>query len=352
MNILIIVSSLSYGGAEKQVVEDAGLLSRNHHVTILAFADGPLSGLIDSGVQLLIRKRDGYLKTVFRLLGILKKNRIDLIHAHLYAPMVISALAGKLAGVPVVWNFHSHAYENSLKGKIIHKLAAKLSSVKKILFPATELQTYYEQRGYAFPGKKCIPGYNSGQENDGSRENSEVNPFFKIGYVGRVIPLKQLHLLPELATFLHKNNSPPFEIHIVGDGAELSRIKSRAMESGNSECFWFHGFRKDTLSFYRRFDFFVLPSSEEVLSLSLIDAGLSGLPAVAFNVGGNHEIVIDQITGILAENTQDFFGAVLELMNDTERYKKMGNAARQHCLKYFSPEARLNFLETLYAELI
>ena len=152
-NILIFVSSLNFGGAEKQAVEDCNLLSEEHQVFVLTFKNGPLSEQLKPSVNLIIIRKRNYLRNVLKIASLIRKYKISIIHAHLYAPMILAAFAGKLTHVPVIWNFHSHAYENSFKGKLLHKYTGRLSSVKAILFPATELEKYYELKGYNFEKK-------------------------------------------------------------------------------------------------------------------------------------------------------------------------------------------------------
>ena len=58
MNVLILISSLSFGGAEKQAVIDANLLSEGHTVFLGTFKDGPLKGQLRSDVKHILIKKD------------------------------------------------------------------------------------------------------------------------------------------------------------------------------------------------------------------------------------------------------------------------------------------------------
>jgi L-malate glycosyltransferase len=352
LNILIVVSSLSFGGAEKQVIEDANLLCQANSVYVLTFREGPMGKLLDPTVNLVLIPRKDYFTTTFKVASILRRYSIDVVHAHLFAPMVLSAFAGKLTGIPVIWNFHSHAFENSLKAKTLHKYASRLSSVKRILFPALELDSYYQSEGYGFSREKCMLAYNSGQDNGSWQlKNRQNKPEpIHIGFIGRIIPLKRIHLLAELAQFLIDNGVQKFMIDIVGDGPELENLVQTVKVKNLESYVTFHGFQQDTLKYYRLFDIFAFSSGEEVLSLSLIDAGLSGIPAVAFDVGGNHEIITDGVTGYLVDTNITFFQKILTLINDDSLMQKLGSAARSECLSKFSPRARYDFLSSLYAQ--
>lgn len=354
MNILILVSSLNFGGAEKQVVEDANFLCNDNKVTVLAFEEGPLLGLLSSNVNFILIKNRNYHTTPFSIASIIKKKKIAIIHAHLYAPMIISGIAGQLSNTPVIWNFHSHAYENSWKGKLIHRLVSKFGSVKKILFPASELENYYAKEGYGFNKKKCAIAHNSGQKVELTKAYATENTtkVVQLGFIGRVVPLKRIEILIELAQFLLKKSVNNFKIVVVGDGSELNNLIQMADERNLSDYMDFVGFQSDTLSFFRNFDIFAFPSREEVLSLSLIDAGLSSLPSVAFDVGGNEEIVNHNSTGYLVKTKGEFFNRCLDLIRQPELRKRLGINARIECLEKFSPQTRLKYLTNLYEQFI
>jgi glycosyltransferase involved in cell wall biosynthesis len=354
LNILITISSLAYGGAEKQALEDANMLCENNKVFILTFASGPLKEQVSKSIQLTVFERSDYLIASRKMASFIRANQISIVHAHLYAPMVIAAIAGKICDIPVIWNFHSHAYENSFKARILHKYTARLSSVKRIIFPANELMNYYALEKYSFPKKKIIVGYNSGQKVDlkSFSDLTSENETITLGFIGRIIPLKRVHLLVNLAKFLLNRNYNNFKIDIVGDGTELETLVHSVKENNLESYISFHGFKEDTLSYHRRFDIFAFPSEEEVLSLSLIDAGMNGVASVAFNVGGNHEIINNNHTGFLVDSQEQFFEKIFELMQNSTLRNQFGGKAREECISKFSPSARLKFLTNLYEGLL
>jgi len=63
----------------------------------------------------------------------------------------------------------------------------------------------------------------------------------------------------------------------------------------------FVGYEKDPLKYYKLFDFVILPSVSEGASYNIIESISLGIPVVASNVGGNHELIEDNKTGILFE---------------------------------------------------
>ena len=352
MKIAIIISSLKFGGAEKQAIVDAELLAKDHQVLFIAFQDGPLREQLPKSVEFIQLKKTNYFSTAKKLVEITKSKKIDVIHAHLFAPMVISSIATLLGGAPVIWNFHSHAYGDGKSVKLVHGLVSKLSGVKKILFPANELREYYQSEKFNFPQNKEMIFFNSGQFQDRQSYNTPEVEEVIIGFVGRIVPLKRVHLLVQLAYELKLDGISNFKISIVGDGPTLPEIKAEAKRKGVQDLINFHGFQSDTHKYYKRFSIFTLPSEEEVLSLSLIDAQLIGLPCVAFNVGGNADVIENGKSGFIVENERAFMDRLKELILDKELRQKMGRRAIDQSTDKFSQKARAENLENLYKSIV
>jgi len=98
-----------------------------------------------------------------------------------------------------------------------------------------------------------------------------------------------------------------------------------------SSCCAFTGFQKDVGKFLKSFDIFVMPSKEEGLGTSVLDAQAVGLPVVATTAGGLPEMIENRVNGILVEpqNPLQLSSAILDLaLNPSER-QNMGRKARE-----------------------
>lgn len=342
--IAFIVSSLNYGGAERQTVNDANLLSENNEVFLITFYEGPQKSLINKSVKYIKIEKKGYFKTAFELKKILLQNDIKIIHSSLFASMIISAIASLFVNVKVIWHFHSHEYDLPVFAKIAFIICSRFRNIKVISFVSKELSTELTKRFYFPESKNCII-YNSGNvELLKIKKSSEK---IIIGYVGRIVGIKRVHYLPEVADYLQSKFIKGFEIRIVGDGDKLESIKEDVNERNLSDYFRFFGFREDIQYFYEKFDMFILPSEEECLSVSLIDAGLSGIPSLAFDVGGNSEIVINGETGYIVNSLELLKEKSLELIKNGNLRNKLGEKAGIHCRNNFSKEIRKQKIEEL-----
>ncbi len=83
-------------------------------------------------------------------------------------------------------------------------------------------------------------------------------------------------------------------------------------------------------------DLVVLPSLSEGMPAAIIEAGLNGVPTVAYSVGGVSEVIEHGITGLLVRPRDEtgFAQAVAALLVDSSRRTAMGEAARSRYRKF------------------
>jgi glycosyltransferase involved in cell wall biosynthesis len=95
---------------------------------------------------------------------------------------------------------------------------------------------------------------------------------------------------------------------------------------------------------------FVLPSLAEGISNTLLEAMASGLPIIATNVGGNPELVVDKITGLLvpAGDPASLAAALGELFADPARAAELGQAGCARVKTEFSIDSMMNAYLSLY----
>jgi L-malate glycosyltransferase len=124
-----------------------------------------------------------------------------------------------------------------------------------------------------------------------------------------------------------------YHLIIVGDGPLRSPLEEQARRLDLVNRVHFLGRRNDVPRLLAAADIFVLSSRTEGMPGVLVEAGLAGLPSVAFDVGGVAEVVEHGVTGLIsaAGDLTGFVGALADLCHDPDARARMGNAARQRC---------------------
>ncbi|HEV3070488.1 MAG TPA: glycosyltransferase family 4 protein [Solirubrobacteraceae bacterium] len=106
----------------------------------------------------------------------------------------------------------------------------------------------------------------------------------------------------------------------------------------------------DVNSALSRWSIFVLPSRQEAFPLATLEAMSSGLPVIASDVGGLSEQIVDGETGTLipAEDPTALAAAIMDLLDDPARRRRLGNAARRRVAEFFTYQRQAEGLHKAY----
>jgi len=141
-----------------------------------------------------------------------------------------------------------------------------------------------------------------------------------------------------------------WKLTLAGDGSERNACIQEAKRLGIDDRVDFPGLLEDPTSLYQNCDIAIHASGKESLPNALVEAQMSGLPVIAYDVGGVSETFAQNISGLLIDHgNQEAFAASLEkLITDTDLRQRMSAAAREYAQKNFSSEAQMQaYLELL-----
>jgi phosphatidylinositol alpha 1,6-mannosyltransferase len=147
----------------------------------------------------------------------------------------------------------------------------------------------------------------------------------RLGFVGRITPEKGVRLLAEIERELLRRGMKEFRIVIVGDGSEVQWLRENMTHAE------FPGVLRgeDLAGAYADMDLFVFPSRTDTFGNVIQEAAASGVPSVVTNEGGPQHLVIHGATGYVTSSDDEFVGKTVELIQNRELLKKMGDAARE-----------------------
>jgi glycosyltransferase involved in cell wall biosynthesis len=130
---------------------------------------------------------------------------------------------------------------------------------------------------------------------------------------------------------------------IAGQGELEEQLKRSIIENNLSSNIKLLGYRNDVAELLTAADIFVMPSLNEALGYSILEAMASGKPVVASSVGGIPEVITDGEDGILTVpgDAESLSNAIYSLMSDKAARKRMGEACRQKVNKTFLVEDML-----------
>lgn len=136
---------------------------------------------------------------------------------------------------------------------------------------------------------------------------------------------------------------------IGGDGPYLDRFK-QVIQINEIDNVIFLGKCNNVSDILISSDIFVFPSLHENLSNSLLEACSAGLACIATRVGGNSEIIEDNLSGLLIEvNDPTHLASKIKLLlNNKDLRHKLGENARIRMEQLFSSESTLSSIDNLY----
>ncbi|MCK5595328.1 glycosyltransferase [bacterium] len=370
INILQIISSKdAIGGAQEHTrILCAGLNKDRYRVVVVTRPGSIVSHYREQGFEVVpVELRDNPGST-FKLLGIIKRYKIHIIHTHNMLADRRGCVAGWLGRVPVVVTtihtlMNTNRFGEQKRGTSIYQYNFLLKHVSKKIIALSKEVKRHTQKELNLGDDRISLIHNA---SDLSKLNKIVNKQEKkkefgidedccvVGTVGRLVELKGYPYLVKAAALILKKFPEKLKFLIVGDGYMSHELKTLAKDLGIADKIIFAGQRRDVSEILHILDIFVLPSYYEGLPRSIIEAQACGVAVVATNVGGTPEVVINDKTGILvpSKDEKTIAKAVIDLLTNKDKAKRMGAAGRELVLKQFDAPVFIKRTEDLFEGLI
>ena len=169
-------------------------------------------------------------------------------------------------------------------------------------------------------------------------------------FIGRVTQIKRPDRFLDVVTEI-KRRGVELEFFMAGDGELLDTCRERIMRENLPVKVL--GWQSDIEKVLSVADLVVLTSDNEGTPLSLIQAGMAGLPVVTTRVGSVPEVVIHGTTGIITSlDVQEVADALEKLANSNDLRDQMGAAAKEFTLANFGVKRLVHDHEELYKKLL
>lgn len=285
---------------------------------------------------------------VMYLVGLIQRDKYQLVHCHTMRDHVLGSLAAKYSGqIPVVRTQHIHFPENP---SFLAQLAYNKWTDRVICnsdFIKGDLEKAGMEKG------KLVTVHNgmelerlsgttekTGGEESFRREIGYKEGEILIGCAGSLFETKgQHHLINAFPGILEK--IPTCRLVIVGDGPQREYLKDLVRKNRVEEKVVFTGYRDDIPNILNSLDMMVIPSVwQEPFGLVVVEAMFGGIPVIASDVGGIPEIIKNNITGELfpAGNEEALTAAVLKILCEEELRRKIITNAKARVMEYFNSD--------------
>ena len=403
-NILYLITRAELGGAQRYVLDLANNLQGEFNITV-AFGKQDTNGELAEKLKIAginnyniphlkraISPIDDFLALV-EIIKLIKKIKPNIIHLNSSKISILGSIASLIIKFQVssfkfqvVYTVHGWVFNEPLprwlklfyfwaekitalfKNKIIcvsefdrqialtKKIAAalKLITIHNGLAPI-EFYSKEEARQRihsVIPASEPESSVQHHEQVSGLRVKPAMTSNLLIGSTGNLYKTKGFeHFIKASKIISEQKISATFII--IGEGEERKKLETLIRQNNLANDFILTGRINEAAKLLPAFDIYICSSVKEGLSYTIIEAMQAGLPIAATNVGGNGELIEDNITGLLAEagNPESLAQKIIELIKNPALKNKLGQQAKLKAREEFCLEKMVEETKKAYSSL-
>lgn len=308
------------------------------------------------------------LRAFWEIYRICRRDKFDLVHTNSSKAGILGRWAAWLAGCRrLVHTPHGHVftgyYGPALSRVFVftERLTAKITDTI-ITLTAKGIEDHLawrvapREKFVAVPSGIELEHFSPGHDGERLAARSALGlprDGLIVGSVGRLDKVKGYDQLIE-ASVVVLQNRPDAWFAVAGDGEERKALAEQACRLGVAHRWRFLGWQENLNQVYRAFDLSVLPSRNEGMGRTAVEAMACGLPVVATAVGGLPSVIENGVNGLLVppESPLALADSILRLLEDEDARREMGAAGPTRARKLFSKEIMLEGIERIYNRLL
>ncbi len=292
--------------------------------------------------------------------------RPDIVHTNSLKSAVYGGLAGRAAGVPVLWHIRDRIATDYLPASAVRMIrgAAGVLPTAMVTPSRTTMDTMPGRRPViraVVPDSVELPSVDvsdASSEASGVPDDVADGPHpFRIGMVGRLAEWKGQHIAIE--AFARAFPDGDAQLWLVGEAmfgesVYVDRLRRQIDALGLGDRVELRGFRDDVWSELARLDVLVHAStSPEPFGQVVLEGMVYGLPVIAAAPGGPAEIMVDEVDGLLvpAGSVAALAAALERLASDSGLRDRLGQSARITAARY-TPARTASGLLSVYRRMV
>ncbi len=287
------------------------------------------------------------------LVCLIREFKPDIIHSNTVRAHILSAVAGRLTGVKVIWHIRDFTFPLPL-----YRLLCRMAD--RIVYLSKAIERVHGHK----PGRTSVilngtvpPIIDVQAERDRIRKEFAIAQETPVAViVGRIYQGKgQDQFLRAAAVVKERITKAVFMLVGTGDEAYTQSLRQLAVDLGIAESTVFTGYHSDPVSFMCAADLVVQASVEpEGLARVLIEAMSIGRPTVGSVFGAPCEVIDDGVTGLLVNptDTAKLADAMASVLSDAELSARLSQNAKRRFEEFFNQTRETQETITVYNSLL
>lgn len=374
-NLLYVFDNMEFGGGERVFAQIINRLSGERYKIIVACL--PTGAFIEkiegngaeiNSVDMRNRFNPG---VILQLSGLIKKEKVDIVHSQGARADFFARVAAKLASVPIVIStipMPVEGFDVRPIRKLIYTAFNRFSEcfVDRFIVVSDALEKMMIERHRIAP-QRIVKIYNGIEKDEYCIADEEIahrrlrfrtkvnigQDVAVIGIIGRLVWQKGFeYFIEAIPEVLKEYKQARFLLVGTGELEEELKVKSKKLKLEEKAIFT--GFMSDIKDVLASIDVFVIPSLREGLPVVLLEAMAMKKPIVATNIEGIAEILENGVSGLLVppRNSKALAEAVINMLTYKEKALRMGISARMIVEERFGVDIMVQKVEEVYEELL
>ena len=317
-NILQVIPTLNISGAEQGCFDVANYLTKNGFTSNVATSSGyridqlKKNGSIVNKIPVHSKNPVTIIFNIFRILKIVKKNNINIIHARSRAPAWSCYFVAKIAKIKFITTFHgTYNFNNKIK-KFYNSIMLRsdyVIAISEFIYNEIKTKYAYSKKNISVISRGIDIKYLDPSKIDYKKVNNFLkdlnleNNSIKLVLPGRVSGWKGHKIAIEAMTYLREKSSKDFVLLLVGPTDNL-KLKNNLLQKINElkleNIVKFIGPSKEMDLVYSTADIVLSCSTDpEAFGRIPVEAQAMGKVIIASDHGGHRETIINGLSGFL-----------------------------------------------------
>ena len=350
--ILHIINYMGRGGAEVMLVTVLKQLQEYNNIVVTLNPQNHFGDEFESDAYYCLNMGSfsKFPIAALKLRKFIKKNKIDIVHSHLFSATLIARIATP-KNIPLITTIHTNVNaSNDYKKwylKLLESISYKMhksiivgvsSSVLEQYFTFLNHKVYKKYLLYTFADTKKIDNSPAPVTNN----STEVFTLIAIGALR--YPKNQQYLIKAFNALKNEN----FELHIYGEGVLQNQLQQEINKSGARVIL--KGEVKDAGRLIPQYNLYVMSSQFEGFSLSVLEAMTMQTPMLLSDIPSFREQCADTAIFFDLKDITDFVSKLKKLANNKLLQSEIAAAAKQRVMNNFTLQHHMEGLRKIYTE--
>lgn len=298
------------------------------------------------------------LRKIPALVSYIRKHKIDIIHCHLPWAGIVGRIAGKLAGVPVVYTEHNKQERYHPYTRWMNRLT--LGWGKQVIAVSQDVELSIKKvKGENFQVRTVVNGVNTFFFDPTRSNGLEIREKYGIptdavviGTVAVFRKQKRLDAWLKLAAKVKEKYAHIWFL-LVGDGPLRPDVE-RWMQELKLDNVVLAGLQKETFRYMAAMDIFLMTSEFEGLPIALLEAMAMKKAIAITSAGGVKEVIVPGHNGIMVpvEDVMHLEEGILELIKTGSLRNSLGEKARETVEARFNLKTMVSEVENIYSTML